>query len=133
MQRQWLAGAMMALLLCGCGGDAPEPDRSSQLVGSWVLAGQECSSETGVTYRADGSWVSLHAAGTWRLRGRHLWQEIRSRRKTAVEGAMEPVDPPDRGMGTVRWQGRNGFMVGWRPGKPLKMARCPLASAAAPK
>ena len=96
--------------------------RPAWLIGNWVGESENCESDAGVRYNADGSWSAYGSAGTWKLDGSRL--VIRTTSRWEIGGE---TDLPGRSVHVqqVEVLGPDLFRSRWQDGTQMTLRRCP--------
>ena len=93
----------------------------SWLVGAWVEETQNCESDAGINYRADGTWSAYETNGTWRLEGSTLVSVVTER---SWGGAETPVRVAEPSAHRIQIVGPNAYKALWERGSAIYL-RCP--------
>ncbi|PIC02166.1 hypothetical protein CSW60_12050 [Caulobacter sp. X] len=95
------------------------------MIGSWVQRGEICEGDSGVTYRADGSYGAYDISGEWTLSGNRLLTTV-TERGEPLEPSVR-VDPPERYESTVLSAAPDNRKERWSDGSLHEYRRCPDA------
>jgi hypothetical protein len=106
---------------------APEPPPppvagGDWILGSWVLAGENCSGREGATYGTDHNWATAGGGGTWSIDGNTLTNITYYRIR---QGSRVPRDPPM----TARYEALSitpqEILLRFPDGSERSLYRCP--------
>jgi hypothetical protein len=118
--------ALAIIIALGACGQLPRPDRAdvsrSWLIGGWVPQGENCESDAGVRYDANGTWIAYEAAGTWRLQGSSLVSVVTEK---WMDGAEVPLSAPERHVIRIELLGPDIYQSRWADGTVVRLRRCP--------
>lgn len=100
---------MVCVLLVGCQSsrglttvDAALPT-PLQFLGGWVLEDDECASDAGIIYKADGTFVTHEVEGLWSVVGTKLMTTALKVDNPDDNLAPRPARPESRYISTVRF------------------------------
>lgn len=104
-----------------CGSTTAAPTRgSSWIVGGWIERDSSCS-EGGITYRADGTYITDIQFGRWQLNGTAL---IETPLRNDEEGGEVENPQPQRSQILSVAANHNAFTVRYPDGRVWNMKRC---------
>lgn len=104
--------------------DAQEPD-TAWLHGPWVVDGEHCQGDSGITYYDDGTYVVYGEFGTWELDGDQLILTTTSTAEPGEPGTTETMEDAEPYIWTISDQGDESFVQTLPDGTALTMNRCP--------
>jgi hypothetical protein len=119
---------VIAAFLTGCANTpashiSSRPITSAWFLGYWVPSGEDCESDAGIDFNADGTWAAYDVSGTWKV--------VKNQLITVTTQRGDPGDPevsltpPERHEERIKKLSADKYLSHRSEGAPVEMLRCP--------